>query len=1659
MYCLFPIKYFKRKSRNFIELMNESKTETNDTVIMIIFSFQRISLLFEIDKFAEKPYVDFKLQILEQLLNWFTLQSPIQLIESSNLNKILSYIICIYLWMIITIIFTKLQLKYSLRIFFTYYQLIVLMPIIKHLNNQIYDDFVISIINYFGIFICYILYFLVNRNYLLPQQNEFLRRYTYFNFVLIIIDVVLLMIVKSQVNEFILSILLILMNLLFLIDSFIIRPYCNEINQKYVNATSLMFFISLIKLVSFKISQTEVFYFILILSPLLVLIIKQLYRQQINKLVYNSQMSQEKMLAIIDILNSTKTNQIYLYSVLWNVEQKHGICIENENLLQRVQQTVLNLMNLVIEQIKTKDWIVMENLQLYKIMYIINQCKKTQLGYIELKHYMTNSKKQSFYFTVISNILQEKMAQKNKRIQSGDKEKKLQLSDIRKAELLYEDNLSLMIQILDTKIKFWIELDKGYQRIEDFAQSTYNLSQKIWQLRDTFFSWFEIQPMKLQTRLTHFNILELKLLGILYSAILNDYHSTLDIEQRIDEIMQFERNVQNDDVNNLTIFNNELIMIATSFAKQKSLILNRNRGQLAEFFGYKDEKDFQNILYIEQLMPTYIQQIHDKIIQRYMKKGYSLLIEHSKEVYVKMKNNFIKPVNISLLHMFENEADYIVTGALQKVKQSQEFLIFDRQGKILGISEQIFGILGQGFTLEQLLNKGYVYFWFQDIFEQIYQEKQLLLQQSELLTRGIPKTHIICPINNFNLLCQDHDYTKINSTVKIHESQNYFTEVNETDQQNYLTYANINSIHFLKEQNISFINEFLQKFNQTKYLDQNTQYSIKFQLQFNVLGGDILSQFILQIYDIEKVNKKKSINNPSTSYFSRMKKTVSSDPFNESDFKLDYEGINKSISFNPPIINKINQVANQDIDESQKKQSYLYENQQQQQLVSPRGNQEILINREYDEEEDDEDQKQAYEIAKSSSQQNQNKQNVEQVIQQYKELELEFKDNAKQSQSSATSDRTQMSVFNILRNLQYTQRYQTTLIKVFFNTTFLFLILLLSVILQLIIARGNTNNLQHQIPLVRLPDKFNRLYCTFTVLGQIDLEMRLLGFNHGDYYAYRIQQESDQIRVQLLELIVEIEKEFSVLEQKGKLNQAEILIVNQFIYSAYNISFLQFNQMVNEYTQALDKLLDQNDELSITNEQVRLLFMKANLNNLIDFVGNVVENIVTEFFTNIDNYQFLYLIFLFVQLIIIIIAILLQFKLWTEPYIYKQNILLMICRVQEKDVELLLLKYKSFKDILVNEISKWRQINYFKEFFTCRISQLRKIQKLTHQHQIDKKLQKSQQRAKLNQRIQETQYSIMHIYLMLFFLWFILTSYVLSSYLFQNINIIDSLPELNLCMKFVRFKQRFDSCMIISQLVKNQNLLSEQQKKSKIYFQNPEYNKTNGFFQQNIKILLVQFQTSLNLQKEQYNQIYDNIVASRKISAKNKNLLLGLYQDDLCDYIGDQLPFCNYQNGKFKYFPDFPQPFEINNNRERLKQGFNGLYQEIQALFSSKFVKELNGELESDVDEIINFLQSAENLQLLMPYFFDLNKAIVEFYSTIISTSVDILETDYQNYLIYYIIFGLLVSGILFAVVIFETRKLQRQIRAIRQALILLPHESLLDVQIYNAIKRFEQKM
>lgn len=57
------------------------------------------------------------------------------------------------------------------------------------------------------------------------------------------------------------------------------------------------------------------------------------------------------------------------------------------------------------------------------------------------------------------------------------------------------------------------------------------------------------------------------------------------------------------------------------------MIINKNRAILAKFFGYEDEKEFINVVHIEQLMPKFIAELHSSCLRNYMNIGYSEIFD------------------------------------------------------------------------------------------------------------------------------------------------------------------------------------------------------------------------------------------------------------------------------------------------------------------------------------------------------------------------------------------------------------------------------------------------------------------------------------------------------------------------------------------------------------------------------------------------------------------------------------------------------------------------------------------------------------------------------------------------------------------------------------------------------------------------------------------------------------------------------------------------------------------------------------------------------------------------------------------------------------------------------------------------------------------------
>lgn len=67
----------------------------------------------------------------------------------------------------------------------------------------------------------------------------------------------------------------------------------------------------------------------------------------------------------------------------------------------------------------------------------------------------------------------------------------------------------------------------------------------------------------------------------------------------------------------------------------------------------------------------------------------------------------------------------------------------------------------------------------------------------------------------------------------------------------------------------------------------------------------------------------------------------------------------------------------------------------------------------------------------------------------------------------------------------------------------------------------------------------------------------------------------------------------------------------------------------------------------------------------------------------------------------------------------------------------------------------------------------------------------------------------------------------------------------------------------------------------------------------------------------------------------------------------------------------------------------------------------MQGQKNTNKVETAYFLSTLEFKHYILEYFFDINKAVVKFYTTILESTTNILQNDFKNALFYYLIFGI----------------------------------------------------
>ncbi|CAD8096407.1 unnamed protein product [Paramecium primaurelia] len=1668
-------KIIKTQLREMQQLLKESKSSTqiNLKILSLFYVGIRLSILLPTSQFANENYKDEKFILIKTLINWFTVLSPINSMNNHNIIIISVILISIFHWIsTLIIIFGNFESKilhhYSQK-YFTYLNSLLLYPTFIHIQNLKYiGDFdEIVIVSIIPVIFNSTIQNYIQRNYSLPTRNPFVKRHRNSNYMISLIEMIGLVSIVYLQEQY-QCVILILIFFVQLLDALFVNPYQYYVNLQYCFWSSLLFFASLFKMIVFFWNAYQFFYLGIYLIPLLSFVVQEYFQlQQDDNLIQNC-LQKELLLQIVDMYYSG--NEIIKNKILYIIRTKYKIIIKEKfDIDLQLQQCIMQLFTKIIEQLNMTERYQDEDFYIYKILFFLQTCEKQNLGYIKMKKFQSSTSSQSLYFQILADNIYNSVVKNRKRRKinqlNEDSQNSLSLSEIRASQLLHEKSMSFIAQILQMKLKYWERLQQGYQKIEELAKQSENLSNLLIKLKNLVFCELQINVFSIQKDLFKLNILDLRLLSLIFSGVLNDFHITLEIEQRIEELLSFERNLQSRNILNTNLLNDEMILVSVSMLKNQGQIMVSNRTRMQKFFQYPTEDSFMQIQHINQLLPKYLQEKHDEFMNNFLKIGESDLFDQSRDVFPIYQTGFSFNSTLQLVHSYDNLDDYIVTAAIKQVNENTDFIIFDDTGKILGISKSVQNILLSNNRQEfddQIL-KSYIFFWFHNLFDQVQQFQQEQ-QNDQINTFKInSQKTFVTPIQDIDIIIREHETYKKSHLITQ-------TSALKTEQQEN-TYYQIQSLPKYTCFKKNYVQQ-TQEFVSSCSLKENSihpYYQIVYNLILNVMKNKY-PYFLMQITEYRYKDVKKQgleFSNSAISSFYHSKNLKTSDQI-EDEYQLDDNEGPLNFVINQPVVNKL-LINDQDDDIYQEAQ--LNQNQPQQKsidpresnLVSPRGNRDILIQKEYDYDEEEEDGRdQNSKVGKSSSQKNQQADILQVVLREQNLEQNDLHKQNKKSVTSATSDKTQNSVYNLIRKLTYSEQFQTSIIKSIIISIVLTLMMIILIISEIQIARSNTDQLKYDIPLVRIPQRFNRLYCTFVTLGQLDLQLNLLNQSYGDFYEYRIKNESVIRRIEMLNMMLDLKNEFAKLEQENRLPIVAVRIINEYSYQELNVTMIQFDSMVNEYTERINQYLQGSDEIRYVEKiQVLVQFLKGNLINQLNLTIKLVEEIENEFFNLIDYFETEYFIFLLVLLWIIFFMLMLQFRQWHQPYIYMQTVLLLISRITEKDIEYSCQKISFISNMLDKDQQLWKHINYFREYFWFSRTITHTSIKYTSSSvsQLKQTSKSNTSRVKSVSRIQETNFSILNIYLMLFFLWVLLSGYILSTFLIMKQNMEDSQPELRLAMEYVRFKQDLDGVMIISQLLKNQQILIDETMASGVFHLNPELSTKDKYFSRLYAELLNQF---VILQKDStsvFEHIYNDIVASKKISSANKDLLLKMYETDLCLIIPSQLPFCEYENGQFKHFPTYPSAQDIDNNRMLYKYGINGIFQNIQQIFTTHYSLELNGIKDTNLILVNQFLQSPEFIQVILSYTFDISFALLEFYYTIIQASLDILEDDYQMIVTYVASFGFGALITFYLVILIRATTLQQKVQSIRQALIIIPHESLQDQSILNAIRKIDRTL
>ncbi|KAL4476305.1 hypothetical protein ABPG74_010038 [Tetrahymena malaccensis] len=394
--------------------------------------------------------------------------------------------------------------------------------------------------------------------------------------------------------------------------------------------------------------------------------------------------------------------------------------------------------------------------------------------------------------------------------------------------------IPIIKNIIHQKSEMWGKMQKGFQSMDLFQSEVLKLMQKIEQVKFDF-----LRQMRKQERKIDFScclaIKKLKLLFYLF--ILNDSLTAFHLEEEIIELRKRDAFSEKDTLTNENLIKKNIASVTISISQHLGMIKSKKDFKTAQFFGF-NVQEFQKINKINELMPHFIEKNHDNMIKQFVTRGTSQYIKSFLYSFCVNSKGYVMPVKVYTDFSFLSLDDFYIQGTILKVNKGSQYIVFDRSGKIVGITEklaqkifidsdimknlppaeQAIKYLNALLLFPQIVSKlqkkkkfilqnfeqqhtdivlqsdkGYFYFDSQliDLYQQFssYLEKKSSMIQNKNQNRNLEKSNKINEINLLDVLSKDsirkyHKFIKSQAKEKSLQSSSRYTLAQSSKNQN-----------------------------------------------------------------------------------------------------------------------------------------------------------------------------------------------------------------------------------------------------------------------------------------------------------------------------------------------------------------------------------------------------------------------------------------------------------------------------------------------------------------------------------------------------------------------------------------------------------------------------------------------------------------------------------------------------------------------------------------------------------------------------------------------------------------------------------------------------------------------------------------------------------